>query len=95
MIGLTIFRIIEIAGMNTKGIGTPFYMCPEIIQGKPYDQKVRYLLRRKNTLSSLLTSLWNIDMSRNDRIPFQNSSVDVCVKPPACLDSSMSVRVNC
>ncbi|XP_048738726.2 serine/threonine-protein kinase Nek4-like isoform X3 [Ostrea edulis] len=32
-------KIIEIAGMNTKGIGTPFYMCPEIIQGKPYDQK--------------------------------------------------------
>ena len=33
-------RVIEIAGINTKGIGTPFYMCPEVIQGKAYDQKV-------------------------------------------------------
>lgn len=33
-------RVIELAGINTKGIGTPFYMCPEVIQGVPYDQKV-------------------------------------------------------
>lgn len=32
-------KVIEIAGINTKGIGTPFYMCPEVIQGIPYDQK--------------------------------------------------------
>ncbi|XP_062598400.1 serine/threonine-protein kinase Nek4-like [Saccostrea cucullata] len=32
-------KMIEIAGINTAGIGTPFYMCPEIIQGKSYDQK--------------------------------------------------------
>lgn len=32
-------KVIEIAGINTKGIGTPFYMCPEVIQGKAYDQK--------------------------------------------------------
>lgn len=38
-----LFRVIEIAGINTKGIGTPFYMCPEVIQGIPYDQKVTHL----------------------------------------------------
>lgn len=32
-------KVVEIAGINTKGIGTPFYMCPEVIQGEPYDQK--------------------------------------------------------
>lgn len=38
-----LFRVIELAGINTKGIGTPFYMCPEVIQGIPYDQKVTHL----------------------------------------------------